>query len=165
MSPFYIFHFIVHYPTRDLQGRLGLLRQGVTIFTITINNLNAEKNPSPAMTWTPGNMQARHASWEPHTNRGGIFFYILPYFSISDFSWLNVYFIVHYPTRDLQRKLRCFISFRVPNPCVYFGPGIYMSPASICIKLIQYMNTCMWCTRDVCTCENLLSTHKSREPL
>ena len=33
---------------RDLHGRLGLLKQGVTIFTITysyiINDLNAEKN-------------------------------------------------------------------------------------------------------------------------
>ena len=31
-----IFHFMVHYPTRDLQRRLGLLKQGVTIFTITL---------------------------------------------------------------------------------------------------------------------------------
>ena len=41
----------VHYPTRDLLRRLGLLKQGVTIFAIRqINDLNTEKNPSPAVT-------------------------------------------------------------------------------------------------------------------
>ena len=88
-------YFIAQYPTRDLRRRLGLLKQGVTIFTITINDLNTEKSPSPAVTWTPCRQHAvyRHAPWEPHTNRGGIFFYILPYLNISDFSWLNVYTI------------------------------------------------------------------------
>ena len=50
-----------------------------------------QKNPSPGVTWTPGNAQSRHVSWEWHTNRGGISFCILPYLSIGDFSWLNVY--------------------------------------------------------------------------
>ena len=77
-------HFIVHYPTSDLRGRLGLLRQGGTIFTITLNDSNTEKNLSPAVTRTPGNMQSRRAPWEPHTNRGGVFFCILPYLNISD---------------------------------------------------------------------------------
>ena len=35
-------------------------------------------------------MQCRHAPWEPHTNRGEIFFCILLYLNISDFSWLKV---------------------------------------------------------------------------
>ena len=30
-----LIYFIVHCPTTDLQRRLGLLKQGVTIFTIT----------------------------------------------------------------------------------------------------------------------------------
>ena len=34
-----VFHFMVHYPTRDVQRRLGLLKQEVTIFTITLNDL------------------------------------------------------------------------------------------------------------------------------
>ena len=39
--------FLVHYPTKDLQGKLGLLRQGVTIFTsYQLNDLNAEKIPA-----------------------------------------------------------------------------------------------------------------------
>ena len=44
----------VHYPTRDLLRRLGLLKQGFTNFTI------------PAVTLTPGNMQSRYVPWEPH---------------------------------------------------------------------------------------------------
>ena len=40
-------NFPLHYPTRDLLRRLGLLK-GITIFTIVhVNDLNAE-NPSPA---------------------------------------------------------------------------------------------------------------------
>ena len=85
----------VHYPTRDLLRRLGLLKQGVTIFIITQNDFNTEKNPSPAVTSTPGNMQSRHAPWEPNTSRGEIFFCILPYLNISDFSWLKV-FVIQY---------------------------------------------------------------------
>ena len=27
-----------------------------------------QKNPCPAVTWAPGNIQSRHAPWEPHTN-------------------------------------------------------------------------------------------------
>ena len=38
--------FIVHYLTKDLQRRLGLLKQGVTIFTMYLNDLNAEKIPA-----------------------------------------------------------------------------------------------------------------------
>ena len=94
-------YFMVHYPTRDLQRRLGLSKQGVTIFTITINDSNTEKFPASGS----GNMQSQHVPWEPHTNRGRIFFCILPCLNICDFSWLNVYFIVHHPTRDLQRRL------------------------------------------------------------
>ena len=30
------YYFLVHYPTRDLQRSLGLLKHGVTIFTISI---------------------------------------------------------------------------------------------------------------------------------
>ena len=39
-------YFMVHYPIRDLQRRLGLLKQGVTIFTITYSILqyNTGKN-------------------------------------------------------------------------------------------------------------------------
>ena len=54
------------------------------------------------MTWTPGNTQSRHVPWEPHTNRDEIFLCILPYLNISDFLWLKA---VHYPTRDLLRRL------------------------------------------------------------
>ena len=36
--------FILHYPTRDLHRRLGLLKYGVTIFTINhISKLNTEQ--------------------------------------------------------------------------------------------------------------------------
>ena len=38
---------IIHYPTRDLQGRLSPIEQGVTVFTIIYtNDLNAEKIPA-----------------------------------------------------------------------------------------------------------------------
>ena len=57
------------------------------------------------MTWAPGNMQSRHAPQEPCINQDGIFFCILPYLNISDFSWLKVYIPYHYPTRDLQGRL------------------------------------------------------------
>ena len=30
-----------------------------------------------------------------------------------------------------------FISFRVLNPCVYLGPGVCMSPASIRINMVS----------------------------
>ena len=57
--------YLVHYPTRDLRRRLGLLiKQGVTIFT-HLNDLNTENIPCDL---NPGNMQSRHAPWEPHTN-------------------------------------------------------------------------------------------------
>ena len=38
--------FLFYYPIRDLQG---IIEQGVTIFT-KLNDLNAENNPSPAVT-------------------------------------------------------------------------------------------------------------------
>ena len=37
-----VYSTLSHYPTRDLLRRLGLLNQGVTIFTITINVLNTK---------------------------------------------------------------------------------------------------------------------------
>ena len=40
-------------------------RAGFTIFT-KLNDLSADKNPSPAVTWTPSNMQSKHVLWEPH---------------------------------------------------------------------------------------------------
>ena len=51
-----------------------------------LNDLNAETNPSPAVTWTPSNVQSRHMPRELHTNQDGIFLCILPYLNISDFS-------------------------------------------------------------------------------
>ena len=51
-----------------------------------------QKNLSSVVTWTPNNTQSRHVLWEPHTNQDGIFFCVLPYLNISDFSWLKVYF-------------------------------------------------------------------------
>ena len=46
-----LFHFMVHYLTRDLRRRLGLLKQGVTHYLhYHLNDLNTEKNPSPAVT-------------------------------------------------------------------------------------------------------------------
>ena len=35
-------------------------------------------------------MRYRHVPWMPHTIQDGIFFSILPYLNISDFSWLNI---------------------------------------------------------------------------
>ena len=74
---------LVHYPTRDLRRRLGLLQQGVSMFT-HLNDLNTEKSQSSSDLNTeksqsssdlnPGNMQSRHAPWDPHTNRDGIIF-------------------------------------------------------------------------------------------
>ena len=49
------------------------------------------------MTWTPGNMQFKYMPWEPHINRDEILFCILTY--------LNTY-PVHYPTKELLRKVR-----------------------------------------------------------
>ena len=87
------FHFIVHHSTRNLlqrgQRRLGLLKQGVSAHDLHyyLHDLNAEKHPSPTVTWTPGNMLSRHAPREPHTNQDGSFLCILPYLiiNISDF--------------------------------------------------------------------------------
>ena len=45
-----------------------------------MNDLITEKNLNPVMTWTPGNMQCRHAPWrERHTNQDVILVSILPY--------------------------------------------------------------------------------------
>ena len=54
-----------------------------------LNDLNAEKHPRPAVTWTSSNVQSRHVLQEPHTNRNGIFLSILPYLHIGDFSWFR----------------------------------------------------------------------------
>ena len=48
------------------------------------------KNPSPAVTWTPSNVQSSHAPWDPHINWDGIFLCILLCLNVSDFSWLKV---------------------------------------------------------------------------
>ena len=61
---------LVHYPTRDLCRRLGLLQQGITMFT-HLNDLKTEKS-QPSSDLNPGNMQSRYAPWEPHTNQDGI---------------------------------------------------------------------------------------------
>ena len=50
-------------------------------------------------------MQSRHAPWQPHTNQDEIFFCILPYLNISDLLRLKVLFPVHFPTRELLRRL------------------------------------------------------------
>ena len=47
----------------------------------------------------------RHAPWEPHTNRDEIFFCILSYLNINDFSWCKGFYPLHYPTRDLLTRL------------------------------------------------------------
>ena len=88
-----ILHFISLYtipPATNLQEYiLGLLRQEVTIITIAYSRwLECRKKLSLAVTWTPGNMQSRHAPWS-HTLTGMEF---LPYLNISDFSWFNILF-------------------------------------------------------------------------
>ena len=47
-----------------------------------LNALNAEKNFSLAMTWTPSNVQSRHVPQEPHDNWGGILCCILHYLNM-----------------------------------------------------------------------------------
>ena len=59
---------LVHYITRDLHRRLGMLKQGVTIFT-HLSDLNTE---AQCGNLNPGNMQSRHTPQEPHTNQDGI---------------------------------------------------------------------------------------------
>ena len=62
-----------------------------------LNDLNTEKNPSPAVTWTPNNVQSRHEPQEPHTtNQDGSFLCVLPYLNISDFSWFRR-FVFRFP--------------------------------------------------------------------
>ena len=81
----------VHSISLSYQGptrKPKLIEQRITIFT-NLNDLNAEKNPSPAVTWTPSNVQSRHKPRELHTNQDGIFLCILLYLNISDFSWLG----------------------------------------------------------------------------
>ena len=84
LSYTYLHTFLLHYPTRVLLRRLGLLKHGVTIFTITSpNELNIEKIPSPAVTWVSNNMQSRHAPLEKRTNQDGIFICIQPHLKTS----------------------------------------------------------------------------------
>ena len=71
---------VLHYPTRDLLRRkLSLLKAGSHYLHYHLKRPEHRKNPSPAVTQTPGNMQSRHASREPHTNWDGIFLCVLPY--------------------------------------------------------------------------------------
>ena len=78
-------------PVRRLQNKAG--DQNLYYH---LNDLNTEIIPAS----TSGNMQSRYVPWEPHANRDKIFFCILPYLNISAFSWLKVFYPVHYPTRD-----------------------------------------------------------------
>ena len=96
-----------HCPSRDLQRKLSLMEQGVTIFTITLMILNA-KNSQPSGDWTPGNVQSRYVPQEPHTSWDGIPFCILRYLNISDFSWLKVYVLSH---AELHRCM----TIRIPS--------------------------------------------------
>ena len=80
--------------------------------------MNAEKNPSPAVSWIPSNVLSRHVPLEPPTNQGGIFLCILPYLNISDFSWWLKVYLLYYPTRDLIiLRYSSFLTScsRVPN--------------------------------------------------
>ena len=54
------------------------LQQGVTIFISQLNDLNAEKS-QPSGDLSPGHVQSRYTPREPHINRDGIPFFILPY--------------------------------------------------------------------------------------
>ena len=100
------FLFLVHYPTRTWAAKKAKpVKAGSHYLHYHLNDLNTEKIPAqrwlePQATCCLGMCHGSHtlANW------GGIFFCILPYLNISDFLWLNVYFLVHYPTRDLQRS-------------------------------------------------------------
>ena len=45
--------FFDHYLTRDLQGRLGLIKQGITTFIQSLKRLKHRKLPSPAVMNSP----------------------------------------------------------------------------------------------------------------
>ena len=72
------------------------------------------------VTWTSGNMQSRHVSWEPHTNRDGTFFYILPYWNISDYILATI--IKPYWTDKKPRN--SVLNSAVATSQVHKGPSI-----------------------------------------
>ena len=60
------------------------------------------KKSQPSGDLNPGHVQSRHMPWEPHTNRDGIPFCILPYLTSVTSSGSKSMFCFHYPTRKAR---------------------------------------------------------------
>ena len=53
-------NFLVHYPTRGPQEGINLITAGSHCLHLSLIQLEDRKNPSPVVTWTPGNVKKKN---------------------------------------------------------------------------------------------------------